>query len=110
MATGICGVFDATEYTEILPNGLKHSIIEMTDNAPYDNTAEYTVPAGHYFFMGDNRDNSADSRAHIGAVSRDNVLGRVWFVWYSHNYASPMIAFWNWDAKMRWNRFGHGIH
>ena len=75
-----------------------------------DNTAEYTVPENHLFFMGDNRDNSNDSRADVGFVPVENVLGRVWFVWYSHNYASPMIAFWNWDAKMRWNRFGHGIH
>ena len=77
---GLCGVFPATEYTEILPNGTEHSI------------------------------NSNDSRADVGFVPVDNVLGRVWFVWYSHNYASPMVAFWNWNAKMRWNRFGKGIN
>ena len=109
MVAGLCGVFDATEYTETLPNGVRHSIIEMADNGPYDNTPEYTVPVGHFFFMGDNRDNSSDSRAEIGFVPRDNVLGRVWFVWYSHNYYAPMIALWTWGNKIRWNRIGMGI-
>ena len=106
---GLCGVFPATEYTEVLPNGVEHSIIEYTDNGPLDNTMEYLVPENHLFFMGDNRDNSNDSRADVGFVPVDNVIGHVWFVWYSHNYASPMVAFWNWNAKMRWNRFGKGI-
>ena len=106
---GLCGVFPATEYTEVLPNGVEHSIIEYTDDGSLDNTMEYLVPENHLFFMGDNRDNSNDSRADVGFVPVDNVIGRVWFVWYSHNYASPMVAFWNWNAKMRWNRFGKGI-
>ena len=106
---GLCGVFPATEYTEVLPNGVEHSIIEYTDDGPMDNTMEYLVPENHLFFMGDNRDNSNDSRADVGFVPVDNVIGHVWFVWYSHNYASPMVAFWNWNAKMRWNRFGKGI-
>lgn len=109
MAEGLCGAFDATEYTETLPNGVKHSIIEMVDNAPYDNTAEFTVPEGHYFFMGDNRDNSSDSRAEIGFVPRDNMLGKVWFIWYSHNYYAPMPFVWTWGNKMRWDRIGNGI-
>ena len=106
---GLCGVFPATEYTEVLPGGVEHSIIEYTDNGPLDNTMEYLVPENHLFFMGDNRDNSNDSRADVGFVPVENMIGRVWFVWYSHNYASPMVAFWNWNAKMRWNRFGKGI-
>ncbi len=104
-----CGVFNATEYTEILPNGVEHNIIEMADNAPLDNTELFTVPENHFFFMGDNRDNSADSRTDmVSYVNRDNVLGRVWFIWYSHNYYAPMWAIWNWNKKMRWDRFGMG--
>ena len=104
-----CGVFNATEYTEVLPNGVEHSIIEMSDNAPLDNTEVFTVPEKHLFFMGDNRDNSADSRtSSVSYVSRDNVLGRVWFIWYSHNYYAPMLAIWNWGNKIRWERIGMG--
>lgn len=104
-----CGVFNATEYTEVLPNGVEHSIIEMTDNAPLDNTEIFTVPEKHLFFMGDNRDNSADSRTPaVSYVSRDNVLGNVWFIWYSHNYYSSMLAVWNWGNKIRWDRIGMG--
>lgn len=104
-----CGVFNATEYTEVLPNGVEHSIIEMADNAPLDNTEVFTVPEKHLFFMGDNRDNSADSRTlAVSYVSRDNVLGPVWFIWYSHNYYSPMLAVWNWGKKIRWERIGKG--
>ena len=109
MYAGACGVFNATEYTEILPNGVEHSIIEYSDDAQYDNTQMFTVPENHLFFMGDNRDNSSDSRAHVGFVPRDNVLGKVWFIWYSHNYYAPMPAVWTWGRKMRWDRFGMEI-
>ena len=57
--------------------------------------------------MGDNRDNSADSRtSEVSYINRDNLLGKVWFIWYSHNYYAPMIAIGNWGNKMRWDRFG----
>lgn len=109
MYDGACGVFHMTEYTEILPNGVQHSIIEASDSAPLDDTPLFTVPENHYFFMGDNRDNSLDSRADVGYVPRDNILGPAWFIWYSHNYYAPMFAVWNWNSKMRWDRFGMGV-
>ncbi|MCL2538521.1 MAG: signal peptidase I [Alphaproteobacteria bacterium] len=106
-----CTPMFATEWTETLPNGRSHNIVEITDTAEYDNTTVFHVPDGHYFMMGDNRDNSRDSRSpDVGFVPRDNLLGRVWFVWYSHNYYAPMIMVWNWLDKMRWSRFGLGIN
>lgn len=110
MYSSACGVFYATEYTEVLPNGVEHSIIEFTDDAYLDNTPVFTVPEGHLFFMGDNRDNSNDSRGDVSFVSRDNVMGRVWSIWYSHNYYAPFLSVWSWGNKMRWDRFGMGIH
>jgi len=105
-----CGIIDATEWTEVLPNGRRHSIIEISDEAELDNTQLFAVPAGHYFMMGDNRDQSRDSRVgEVGFVPRDNLLGKVWFVWYSHNYYAPMLFIWTWLDKMRWDRFGLGI-
>ena len=106
-----CMVIDATEWTEILPNGARHSIVEISDDQEYDNTPMFTVPDGHYFMMGDDRDMSRDSRAReVGFIPRDNLLGKVWFVWYSHNYYAPLLMVWTWLDKMRWDRFGMGIN
>ena len=105
-----CMVIDATEYDEILPGGVRHSIVEISDTEQFDNTRLFTVPENHYFFMGDNRDMSMDSRAeNIGFVPRDNLLGRAQVLWYSHNYYAMLPFVWTWGNKMRWERFGMGI-
>lgn len=112
MQSPICmngGIDELTEWTEILPNGVKYKILERSDNDMYDNTPIVKIPDGHFFMMGDNRDWSADSRASVGVVPRDNIMGKVWFVWYSHNYYSPLLFIWNWGDKLRWNRFGIGV-
>lgn len=72
-------------YIETLPNGVKHYIYEISDQQRLDNTPVYTVPAGHYFAMGDNRDNSKDSRVldGVGFVPAQNLVGRAWFLFFS---------------------------
>jgi signal peptidase I len=72
-------------YVEKLPNGVKHYIYEISDDAKYDNTPVYIVPPEHYFAMGDNRDSSLDSRAQndVGFIPAQNLIGRAWFIFFS---------------------------
>ena len=95
-----------TEYLETLPNGVVHHIYEESDNGPLDNTKEYKVPEGHYFMMGDNRDNSQDSRVmdHVGFVPYENLVGRASFIFFSTNGYANMAEVWKWPMSIRYNR------
>jgi signal peptidase I len=68
-----------------LPGGVSYLALDLQDNGPLDNTNVFTVPAGHYFMLGDNLDNSADSRVlnHFGYVPFENLVGRAEFIFYS---------------------------
>ena len=88
--------FTLHHYIETLPGGRDHDVIEMSDEDTLDNTREFTVPAGQYFMMGDNRDDSLDSRVAavaggVGMVPAENLVGRVDMVLYSHD---PETAWW----------------
>jgi signal peptidase I len=98
-------------YQETLPNGVKYTVLDSEKNGPFDNVGPYKVPAGHYFMMGDNRDNSTDSRASwgVGYVPFDNLIGRAEIIFFSAAVDEP-DAFrwwspWTWPFDIRWNRF-----
>lgn len=64
------------QYLETLPNGVKHRIIELSDDRVLDNVHEILIPAGYYLFMGDNRDESEDSRGALGLIPFENIIGK----------------------------------
>ena len=100
------------QYIEVLPNGVRHKIIEATDNGSLDNTSVYTVPEGHYFAMGDNRDNSSDSRVQssVGFIPRQNLVGRAEFLFFSTDGSASLWEPWKWPFAARFSRFFNGIH
>jgi signal peptidase I len=93
-------------YIETLPNGVKHFILKASDDQPLDNTQEYKVPEGYVFAMGDNRDNSLDSRVlnAVGFVPLENLVGRAEFIFFSVDATSPWWEVWEWPLEIRWSR------
>jgi len=100
-------------YSETLPNGRRHAILketdgpELADGIDANNTPVYKVPAGDLFMMGDNRDDSEDSRfmdGPVGFVPMENVIGPAVLIMGSMNIAQPAYAFWSWPGEIRWRR------
>lgn len=73
-----------TVYREALFSGRSYHIRELSDDRRFDNTEVYDIPEGHYFFVGDNRDNSLDSRSMLGFVPRENLIGPVVFIYWNN--------------------------
>lgn len=104
--------FKANQYIETLPGGRQHRIIEFYgDNGPADNTQEYHVPPGHYFMMGDNRDNSADSRylGDVGYVPEENLVGRAEVLFFSSDGSASWWEVWKWPWAIRFSRLLNGV-
>jgi signal peptidase I len=93
-------------YIETLPNGVKHPILKASDDGPLDNTPEYHVPPGCVFAMGDNRDNSQDSRVlnAVGYIPVENLVGRAEVLFFSIDGTAPWWQVWEWPFEIRWSR------
>lgn len=101
-----------TVYRETLPNGMSYEIQEVSDTTQFDNTAVYTVPPGHYFMMGDNRDRSLDSRAlsSVGYVPFENFVGKAEWRFFSINDNIPPWQIWQWPGNVRWDRMFKSVY
>ena len=96
-----------TQYIETLPEGVQYRMLDLTPNGDADNTEEYVVPPGHYFMMGDNRDNSQDSRFQneVGYVPIENFVGRADIIFFSISPEAKLWEVWMWPFEIRWSRF-----
>ena len=94
-------------WRETLPNGVTYETLDCVDNGFYDNTNAYTVPDGHFFMLGDNRDNSTDSRvlSAVGYVPLENVVGRAGLIFFSRSPGSDRTA-----PALRSERIGTVVH
>ncbi|HXN66709.1 MAG TPA: signal peptidase I [Bradyrhizobium sp.] len=109
------GVEPAYRYVETLPNGVSHEILKLRDNGRLDNTPEVTVPPGRLFVMGDNRDNSADSRVPVreggvGMLPIDDLVGRADAVVASWDLGIRSQLIWTWLSGFRVARFFTSVH
>jgi signal peptidase I len=109
------GGFSRTlRYREILPNGVSYEILDTIPNSSADNTQEFIVPEGHYFMMGDNRDNSTDSRVPVerfgvGFVPAENLVGRAEVIFFSVDEDAHAWEFWRWPWTVRGDRLFTGL-
>ena len=100
-AVGLGGVCEKQRFTETLPNGVQYTTLNIGKQS-LDNTGIFTVPEGEYFFIGDNRDNSTDSRVRqasngVGFVKYEDLIGRADRIMFS-SAGRSMLYFWTWRA------------
>jgi signal peptidase I len=105
----------AARYTETLPGGVSHPIFKMSEHGALDNMDEIVVPPAHLFVMGDNRDNSADSRVPlraggVGLLPTENLVGRVDGIIGSWDLGMRHRPVWTWPQGLRLSRFFSAVH
>ncbi len=97
-------------YRETLPGGRSYEVLDEVPDGPGDDTQVYVVPAGHYFMMGDNRDDSADSRyprdEGVGFLPADYLVGRALITFFSTDGSAEWLKPWTWIGAARWDRIG----
>jgi signal peptidase I len=92
-------------WRETLPNGVSYTTLDLPYNLQSDNTEVFTVPADHYFMMGDNRHNSTDSRfPQVGTVPFENLVGRAQIIFFSVIEGERAWEIWRWPWTVRWSR------
>ena len=96
-------------HVETQNTGKTYSTIDIEPGNFPDNTSVFTVPEGHYFFLGDNRDNSADSRFDVGMVPAENLVGKAQVIFLSLRTGTPAWQLWKWPTDMRWGRLFTGL-
>ncbi|MGN6464156.1 MAG: signal peptidase I [Rhizobiaceae bacterium] len=97
-------------YRETLPNGVSYDTLDLTPNGLGDDTREFVVPPGHYFMMGDNRDNSSDSRFSVGYVPAENLVGHANIIFFSIAGGASPLEVWKWPTELRVSRLLTMIH
>jgi signal peptidase I len=96
---------EVARYRETLPDGATYSVLDIMARGSLDNTHVYEVPAGHVFAMGDNRDNSLDSRvANVGFIPIENLIGRAEIIFFSTNGQARLWEVWKWPVAIRFRR------
>jgi len=100
---------DVPVYRETLDNGVSFDTLDQSPVSRGDNTREFIVPEGHYFMMGDNRDNSLDSRFDVGFVPAENLVGRASVIFFSLGNDTSFREIWKWPTNMRWDRLFKGV-
>ena len=95
-----------TRYEENLSDNFIYDVLDATPNGMLDNTDVYTVPAGHIFAMGDNRDQSSDSRilSQLGFIPFDHLVGKAQIIFYSRDRSEPIWKLWLWPSSVRLER------